>query len=181
MFSKFLDLNTTYSTELRDFSEWHKGIKYFGFWAIEVSLPSCHDKIKTYKEHLSHRLHPNYLRQAHITMISSGLLSDKYFHQDLLNKQVRRIKKANIKSFSLHLCECNSFATCPYLSIYDPLNKLDLIREHLICISQEDSPKDYTPHVTLGFYNKAYNTSDIVKDMSFISLADIEFTVNELI
>ncbi|SIS66029.1 2'-5' RNA ligase family protein [Neptunomonas antarctica] len=181
MFSEFLNLDTTYPAALHDFSEWHKGIKYFGFWAIEISTPDCQNKIRTHQEDLSDKLHAYYLRQPHITLVASGLLSDNYFHQDLITRQVEQIKKSNIKSFSLQLSGCNSFATCPYLSVRDPLGRLDSIRECLNNISEENDSGKYTPHVTLGFYNKAYKTSDIVKDISELSSNDIEFTVNEVV
>jgi 2'-5' RNA ligase len=48
-------------------------------------------------------------------------------------------------------------------------------------IAEEDSSGRYTPHVTLGFYNKAYNSSDIVKEISEISSHDIEFMVSEIV
>ena len=181
MFSEFLDLDTTCPTELRDFPEWHKGTKYFGFWAIEVSTPACQDKIRMYQEHLSNKLHTHYLRQSHITLLASGLLSNNNFHQDLINKQIEQIKKSNIKSFPLQLSSCNSFYTCPYLQICDPLSKLNSIRECLNNTSEENNPNKYTPHVTLGFYNKAYKTADIVKEINNLCSHDIEFVVNEIV
>ena len=181
MFSSFLNFDTTCKIELRDFPTWHKGIKYFGFWAIEVSNLECQDKIKIYQEYLSSFLHPNYLRQPHITIVASGLLCDEYFSNDLIMKQIEQIKERNINPFSLNLSNCNSFSTCPYLTIEDSSFKLDLIRECLNNTSEEISPAKYTPHVTLGFYNKAYKTSDIVEDISKINLPDIKFTVNEII
>ena len=181
MFSGFLDFDTTCKIELRDFSEWHKGIKYFGFWAIEVSSLECQEKIKKYQEHFSSRIHSNYLRQPHVTLISSGLLSDDYFSNDLIMKQIQQIKEKNIKPFSLNLSNCNSFSTCPYLTIEDSSFKLDLIRECLNNASEEISPAKYTPHVTLGFYDKAYKTSDIVDVISNFRLPNIEFIINEIV
>lgn len=181
MFSEFLDFDTTYPTELRDFPKWHKGIKYFGFWAIEISNQDCLDKIKKHQDHLSDKLHTQYLRQAHITLLASGLLSDNYFHQDLIKKQISQIKRNNIKSFTLQLSTCNSFYACPYLCISDPNGKLNSIRDCLNKISIEDSSSKYIPHITLGFYNKAYKTVDIVKNISEISSHNIEFKVNEIV
>lgn len=182
MFSEFLDFNTTYKVELRDFKQWHKGIKYFGFWAIEISSASCLEKTKIYQKHLKDKLHPNYLRQAHITLVASGLLSNEHFSNDLILKQVEQIKKSNIKAFTLSLSNPNSFSTCPYLCIHDSLGKLDFIRE---CLSNDKSkeinPKKYIPHVTLGFYDKAYKTSDIIRNITTVNLPDIKFTVNELV
>lgn len=182
MYSEFLDSNTTYPVELRDFYEWHKGIEHFGFWAIEIFSSDCLDKIKKYQEHLEDKLHPNYLRQPHITLLTSGLLSKDYFSNDLILKQVKKIKKSKIKPFSLSLSSANSFSTCPYLCINNSLDELISIRECLYTdtLKEINSPK-YTPHVTLGFYNKEYETSAIVKDMDSLYLPDINFTVNEIV
>lgn len=181
MYSKFLESNTTYPIQLEDFPKWHMGIKYFGFWAIEVSTFECKDKIKSYQNHLSSFLHPNYLRQAHITLVASGLLSDEYFSKDLLKRQINELEKSNIKQFSLKLKDFNSFSTCPYLAIEDSFSNLDFIRKVLNNSSEEVDAADYTPHLTLGFYNKVYKISDIVKKISKLNLHDIEFTVNELV
>lgn len=181
MFLKFLDFKTTYASELRDFPEWHKGIKYFGFWAIEISSKDCQKKIKKYQEFFTDKLHKNYLRQPHITLVASGLLSNDYFHENLIEKQLKQIKKSNIKPFPIILSALNSFSTCPYISIIDPLDKLDFIRKVLNNISKENDPNIYTAHITLGFYNKAYKTSDIVEEISKINFQDLEFTVNEII
>lgn len=181
MFSDFLDFDTTYKSEIRDFPEWHKGVKYFGFWAIEVRNSTCLDKIKIHQDHLKDKLHTNYSRQPHITLFASGLLCDNYFHKDLIEKQIKQIKKSNIKSFSLQLSSCNSFSTCPYLTIIDSSKNLDFIRKCLNNTSTENNPAIYTPHITLGFYNNTYKTSDIVKNILEINSSDIEFKVSEIV
>jgi 2'-5' RNA ligase len=181
VFTEFLDVDITCPTELRDFPEWHKGVKYYGFWAIEVSTQACHHKINKHKTHLADKLHRHYLRQPHITLMASGLLADNHFHQDLITKQVSQIKKSAFKAFSLKLSACNSFSVCPYLSVLDPLCKLDAIRECLNNSAEQNNPAKYTPHVTLGFYNKAYATTEIVRDIVALSTEDIEFKVNEIV
>ena len=181
MFSEFLNFNTTYPIELQDFPKWHMGIKYFGFWAIEVSTFECKDKIKSYQNHLSSFLHPNYLRQAHITLVASGLLSDEYFSEDLLKRQIEKLEISDIKQFSLKLKGWNSFSTCPYLAIEDSFSNLDSVRKVLNNTSEEVDAADYTPHVTLGFYNEEYKSLEIVKNISDFSLPDIEFKVEKIV
>ena len=181
MFSEFLAFKTTYPIQLQDFPTWHKGIKYFGFWAIEVSNSHCKDKIKNYQNHLSSFLHPNYSRQAHITLVASGLLSDEYFSKDLLKRQIKELKNSNIKEFSLKLSGFNSFSTCPYLSIEDSFYNLNSIRKVLNNTSKEVDASRFTPHITLGFYDKEYKTSEIIKYISDFSLADIEFRVKNIV
>lgn len=182
MFSEFLKSNTTYPTELRNFFEWHKGVKYFGFWAIEITDSKCLEKIGRYQKHLTHRLHSDYLRQPHLTLAASGLMSDEHFHTDLINKQIELISKKNLRSFTLTLSHCDSFFTCPYLKVYDDYSNLNTIRKYLNQESKEnDNPAQYTPHITLGFYKYPDKTVDVVKDILELNIDDIEFRINEIV
>ncbi|PCM46140.1 2'-5' RNA ligase family protein [Marinobacter sp. ANT_B65] len=181
MFSDFLDLDATYPAELRDFREWHKGTPYFGFWAVEVSNPACLNKIEMYQEHLSDELHGGYARQPHITLAPAGLLADNHLPRDSVARQVEQLKKRSFRAFPLQLSGCNSFAVCPYLQIRDPLGNLDHIRECLGSIAEADNASGYTPHVTLGFYNQAYNPADIVEKIAEIRSYDISFMATEIV
>jgi len=181
MFSDFLDLDATYPAELRNFREWHKGTPYFGFWAVEVSNPACRNKIEAYQKHLSDKLHAGYARQPHITLVPAGLLADNHVQRDSVSRQVEQLEKLSVRAFPLQLSGCSSFAICPYLQVRDPLGRLDSIRECLGSTAGADSSGDYTPHVTLGFYNQAYNPAVIVETISEISSDDIEFMVHEIV
>lgn len=181
MFNDFLKFDTTFATRLKDFKSWHKGIEHFGFWAIEVSTPSCLDEIKKHQEHLKYKLHADYSRQAHITLQASGLLCEDFFSKEQIKNQVLELKKNNIKCFPLILSTCNSFSTCPYLIVKDSFSNLTTIRQTLNSISNENKLSVYTPHITLGFYNNEYNTSDIVKNISSINSLEVEFMVNEIV
>jgi len=181
MFSDFLNRKTTYATELRDFQEWHKGIEHFGFWAIETTGSDCLEKIHSHQEYLSHRLHPGYQRQPHITLALEGLLKDTPSLAPSIIRTIEQLEAANLRPFPLQLARCNSFATCPYLEIADPRGYLSSIRNCLNTVEHQQNPKPYTPHVTLGFYNQAHSTSCIVKEMSGIHSPDIEFMVNEIV
>jgi len=181
MYSEFLDSNVTISTKIRDFYEWHGGVKYFGFWAIEITSLACQNKIKSFQKHLQNRLHPCYLRQPHITLVASGLLSEDGFNQNVLAHQIQRIKKGNLKAFSLKLSYCNSFSTCPYLFIDDSFGSLEVLRECINSKDKENNPSKYVPHVTLGFYDNEYSTVEIVEDISNLNSVDIEFQVDEVI
>lgn len=96
-------------------------------------------------------------------------------------KQIQKIKESKINSFPLKLSNFDSFATCPYLQIKDDSKILDEIRNSLNSISKENSASTYTPHITLGLYNKIYEISDVFKDISLASFNDIEFDVNEIV
>lgn len=171
----------TQPSELRDFFEWHQGIPYYGFWAIEIDNRDCLQRIESSKKILANQLHPNYLRQSHITLSPSGLMDPKHFSNNSLNNQVAKIKAADLSAFSLYLSEPNTFTTAPYLSIHDPSNSLTLIRDVLHSINYGQDADEYIPHVTLGFYNDAYRISDILAQFSPYNFSKIKFPVTEIV
>lgn len=173
--------NFTQPTELRDFFEWHQGIPFYGFWAIEIKNPDCLQRIEYCKKLLADKLHPHYLRQAHITLSASGLLSDNHFTNNSLLQQIEKIKDTNISAFSLNLVEPNSFTTAAYLSIQDPSNSLSVIRNVLHNISHAQDASDYTPHATLGFYDQVYEISDLFTHIKQEDFPPIEFAVTEIV
>lgn len=171
----------TQPTELRDFFEWHQGIKHYGFWAIEIRDQACLNAISSSAQSLAHITHPNYLRQAHITLSASGLIDDQHFSDVSLQQQIQKLKSANLSSFSLCLSSAHSFTTAPYLSIKDTTSSLETVRDLLHKVSAGQDASEYIPHVTLGFYNKAYKTSDILTNISKMSTPNIVFPVTEIV
>lgn len=171
----------TQPTELRDFFEWHQGIPYYGFWAIEIQHPECLQRIKHCQELFADKLHPNYLRQAHITLSASGLLSENHFTDSALRQQIEKLNSANLPAFSLQLTEPNSFTTALYLSIQDPTYSLSLIRNLLHSISHAQDPSHYTPHATLGFYQQAYKISELFTHISPLDFPPLKFAVTEIV
>ena len=181
MTNPFLDHEFTQPTELRDFFEWHQGIKHYGFWAIEINHLDCLRYITASKKILADKLHPNYLRQPHITLSASGLIDEKHFTPDVLQQQRQKLEQANLCSFPLYLSSAHSFTTAPYLSIQDPGESLKTIRTLLHSISLGQNATPYVPHVTLGFYDNAYQTSNILKKISAIQFPTTVFSVNEIV
>lgn len=171
----------TQPSELRDFFEWHQGIPYYGFWGIEIDNQESLQRIESSKKILADQLHPNYLRQSHITLSPSGLIDPKHFSSDSLKNQIAKIKAADLSAFSLYLSEPNTFTTAPYLSIHDPSSSLTVIRDILHSISHGEDADEYIPHVTLGFYNNIYKISDILAQFAPHSFSEIEFPVTEII
>lgn len=181
MSDHFSDHEFTQPTELRDFFEWHQGIKHYGFWAIEIHNQDCLHAIKSSAQPLANNIHPNYLRQAHITLSASGLIDPLHFTNDVLQQQIKKIKSANLPSFSLCLSNAHSFTTAPYLSIKDSTSSLEAVRDLLHKVSAGQDASEYVPHITLGFYNKAYKTSDILTKISKMSTPNILFPVTEIV
>ena len=181
MHDKNLDNKMTQPTELRDFFEWHQGIKHYGFWAIEITNQDCLQHTLLSQQTLSNQLHPHYLRQPHITLSASGLLDQNHFTQHTLQQQIKKIKESNLSTFTLHLSKGDTFTTAPYLSILDPSQALSKLRTLLNNVSLEQDPSDYIPHVTLGFYNQIYKTADILKQLDTAYSRDTEFTVKDIV
>jgi 2'-5' RNA ligase len=177
----FLAEEVTQSTELRDFFEWHQGIKYYGFWAIEINNKNCLKRIHASQQQLADKLHPHYLRQPHITLSAAGLLDEQYFTQASLQQQIKKLKESALSNFSLKLSNADSFSTSPYLSISDPSHSLEKLRTLLHTACKEQDASKYVPHVTLGFYNKAYKTISLLTQLADIDARNTEFIVSDIV
>ncbi|MGK0247313.1 MAG: 2'-5' RNA ligase [Oleispira sp.] len=177
----FLDEEVTQPAELRDFFEWHQGIKHYGFWAIEIHNKVCLQQIQNSQQQLADTLHPHYLRQPHLTLSASGLLDEQHFTQASLQQQIKTLKESALTHFSLNLSHADSFSTAPYLSISDPSHSLEKLRTLLNTICKEQDPSEYVPHVTLGFYNKAYKTVDILPRLADIKALNTAFIVSDIV
>lgn len=146
----------TLPTQLGDFHDWHQGIKEYGFWAIEVQQDACLNRIQESQHALKDLLHRGYQRQPHIKLLAAGLVDSNHYCDKKLKQHITAIKQAQFKSFNLSMNHIDSFSTCPYLAIEDQQKMLSALRQSLDDCHEEDSPCHYIPHVTLGFYNKAY-------------------------
>ena len=180
----FIDHKVTQPTKLRDFYEWHQGIKHYGFWAIEVTDPNCLTIIKQCQQHLTGMLHPNYCRQPHITLSACGLIDEQHFNSQCLQQQIHALTTANFHAFKLNLSKVDSFTTAPYLSIEDPTSALAPIRKCLHSVSRGEEASEYIAHVTLGFYQQAYKTATVNQQLlsaSKLYCQNTEFKVNEII
>lgn len=177
----FLNHEVTQPTELRDFFEWHQGIKHFGFWAIEIQQPECLQQIQRSQQQLADKLHPHYLRQPHITICASGLLDEQHFTHAARQQQIKKLEESGLPAFSLKLSQGNSFTTAPYLSIRDPSHSLIALRKLLNTICTEQDATAYVPHVTLGFYNQVYKTLELANQLANLNTLDTEFRVNEIV
>ncbi len=171
----------TQPTELRDFFEWHRGIKYYGFWAIEVQSQQCLQQLNRCQQAIADTLHPHYLRQAHITLSPSGLLDEKHFTEHNLQQQIVALKQAHIPAFSISSSAPNTFTTAPYLSIKDPSNSLTSIRDQLHHVRDGQDGCEYIPHITLGFYKQAYSIPELLRQLLALDIPAIEFMIKELV
>lgn len=164
-YSEFLSHTCTYAAKDQDFTEWHHGIPYYGFWAVLITEPSWLNIIKQAQSHLSPFLLPAYARQVHITISASGLLDKQFFTRQDYLKQIQALHDANLSTFSIAATRLNSFQGAPYLSISDSDQQLVKLRSLLGAVTKDDEPLKYRPHITLGFYRDAFSTKAIEAEL----------------
>jgi 2'-5' RNA ligase len=161
-----MDFNFTQPYVLGDFKEWHKGIPYYGFWALEINSEQLLSQVSNTQTQLAPWLHSNYKRQPHITLLACGLMVEKYFSAEALAKQVQDLNEQEFKSFDIECSALNSFSTCPYLAVSKPDPIIEEIRQRLKLYQTEDTPCNFTPHITLGFYNNKYSQYEIMTQLA---------------
>lgn len=61
-----MDFNFTQPYVLGDFKEWHKGIPYYGFWALEINSEQLLSQVSNAQNQLAPWLHSGYQRQPHL-------------------------------------------------------------------------------------------------------------------
>ncbi len=152
----------TLATELRDFPEWHQGIRHYAVWTLPVEEPAWLERIAGLQQQLAPLLHPGYVRQPHVTLFAAGLVDNQHFRRAQARQQADALRALNLSTWQLDADGLSTFTTAPWLGVRSMDNRLSLIRRTLAAIAPEDAPaNDYRPHVTLGFYQQAWRLGDI--------------------
>lgn len=161
MYQEFLAARRTVPYANRDFSEWHRGVSHYGFWAVIVDGDEWIKLFEAASAYVEPYIHSGYRRAPHITIAACGLLSQENFSAQLLDCQLAALSRALISPFMLETHRLDSFVSAPYISIEDPSGALNQIRSHLMPFSKEDNPARYQPHITLGLYRDAFKTQRV--------------------
>lgn len=181
MYEEFLAARKTVPYANRDFSEWHRGVSHYGFWAAIVDGDEWIELFEVASAYVEPYIHSGYRRSPHITITACGLLSQEYFSAQLLDCQLAALSGALISPFTLKNRHLNSFVSAPYISIEDPSGALNQIRRHLMPFSKEDNPAEYQPHITLGLYRDAFYTRQVVDHFKgFPCMPTCKMLVNEI-
>ncbi len=152
----------TLATELRDFPEWHHGIRHYAVWTLPVETPAWLERIAYLQQRLAPLLHPGYHRQPHITLFACGLVDNRHFPPHLGHRQAEALRTLKLSTLQVHAGGLSTFTTAPWLGIHTRDSSLSLIRRTLAGVAPEDSPaRDYRPHITLGFYRHSRRLNDI--------------------
>ncbi len=162
-FTSFLSASRTIPCLNHDFVEWHNGISHYGFWAVVINDHNWIALWEAAREHVKRFIHPGYERAPHVTIIACGLIDQNRFSAEQLDRQWRTLSEMKISPFYLKVISLNSFTTAPCLMIEDSEGALKRIRGRLNMIFKEDTPVQYQPHLTLGFYRDEFDTLDVVE------------------
>lgn len=176
-------LSHTHTTKLcdRNFTEWHKGISHYGFWAVLIDSINCLQRVSAVQSHLSEFFLPAYKRQAHITLNSCGLMADTHFAPSKLDQQISALNHLKASPFDILVTNIDSFSTAAYLEVEDINLSLQKIHTALSTIACDSPPLSYQPHITLGLYREEFKTEVLTKKiMQFAKNDPIALRVNEV-
>jgi len=165
MLSNFLSHSHTEALVDKNFKEWHRGIPYFGFWAVMIEQAEALSLIAKAQEHLQDFFLPHYSRQPHITLNACGLMSPDHFSQTKLDQQISMLEAMSLKPFEISLSHIDSFTTAAYLKASDSNRSLSKINEALSTISSDSKPAFYQAHITLGLYREKYESKLIAEEI----------------
>jgi len=180
-----LQYPTTFPAEIRDFPEWHHGRETYAVWVLRVEEPSILGKFKSAREHLNGYLIEPYQRQPHITLFVCGFLVDAPRYNDdftsaQLQAQLKVVEQACIQPFEIEIGGINSFASAPFLEVYDPDSGIPRLREMLARGGKEFRTTPYRPHLTLGLYADAFDSRDVTNHMAEFPPASTSWKVESI-
>jgi len=186
VWSKFLSMRLTLPTEKRDYEEWHRGRREYAVWTIGIQSQSVQSRFDAAKAHIAEFLLRPYRRQTHVTLFVCGFLAEvKRFNDDYaveeLERCLRELKEAEPAPFEIKIGGINSFATAPFLEVFDVSGGLEKVRNVLSGNRSEISEGEYIPHLTLGLYSGHFETKMVVNKMSsFYHDSSITHFVDEI-
>lgn len=174
----------TIATELRDYSEWHKGRSRYGIWMIPINCPRVLAYLDQATHQLADLLHPS-RRQPHITLFVCGFEQERRVNNDdftaaQLQQQIAALRTLPL-SATLQIGRPDSFASAAYLSVSDPEGQLHAWRALLAECCNEIRPLAYVPHITLGLYRQGISADKLQERLDDIHCpAGLLLTVNRL-
>lgn len=156
----------TLANEDRDFTEWHRGVARYGFWAVVVECPHWRRLFEAGARHMTTHVLADYRRQPHITIAAAGLLDEAHLSPALRRRQVDVIRAAGESPFELHAGPLDTFTGSPHVSILDPSGALSRLRTGLQAIARHDPPATYRPHMTVGLYRDEFALHEVHRHLA---------------
>lgn len=175
----------TIASSQRDFSEWHRGRKEFSLWMIELEQDEVRLKVAAAREHLSGLLLTSYKRQPHITLFICGFLvpersRDDDYDKSQFDAHCRLLKESKLEPFSIEIQGLNSFASAPFFEVHDCQGGVGKIRALLASTTVEIERDRYSPHVTIGLYSDAFDSSVVLDRIKAFADEPIRISVDRI-
>jgi hypothetical protein len=169
----------------RDYVEWHRGRAEYGLWLIELETEEIFQKVEAAREHLSDFLLKPYHRQPHVSVFICGFLAetvslDDDYSTEQFHVQTELLKNAHLRPFVIEVGGLNSFAAAPFLEVEDLDNGIAQARALLSRTAKEIGRSSFTPHVTVGLYSQAFQSSIVARKISTFLCEPVRLTVNQL-
>jgi len=167
----FLGLEKTLPVERRDYGEWHRGRKKYAVWTIGIEDRAVRSRFNAARAHLSDFLFQPYRRQVHVSvfvcgfLVKHGRLDDDYPVWKL-RQHVRSLQRDLPASFDIEIGGVNSFATTPFLEVFDITGGIQKIRGKLARSHNEIRMSPFVPHLTLGLYASDFEPAVVAGSMN---------------
>lgn len=171
VWNEFLSLRQTLPTEKRVYVEWHRGRKEYAAWTIDLESAPVRSRFTAAREHLAEFLLEPYRRQAHVTLFVCGFLTaverfDDDYPLESLDRHLEEVRESEIAPFEIEIGGINSFATAPYLEVFDVEGGIERIRNVLSNTHSEIREGVYVPHLTLGLYTDEFDIRLVAERIS---------------
>jgi 2'-5' RNA ligase len=176
----------TIAAELRDYPEWHRGRFRFGVWMIQVLDPALLDYIDSAQSRLADLLHPSQQRQPHVTLFVCGFeqpaacSEDDDFSPMQLQAQIDALYRVRGTPCRLPLAAPDSFASAAFIPVGDPEGRLTSWRDALGLGVREVRQAAYTPHITLGLYQRKIAADIVRQRLGQIEAPPVSLRVEDL-
>lgn len=159
----------TLAVSLDDCPQWHHGIRHYAVWCLPVEDPGWLAFIQQAQAVLSPWLHPGYQRQPHITLFAAGLVDKNHYSAVMRAAHIQSLELYSLSPVLLTPSVLSTFATAPWLGVEDGDNQLLLLRDRLRgCVAEDSPPRQYQPHITLGFYRDSYPIKAVLQRLELL-------------
>lgn len=153
-----LQLNQFKQTQIcldRDYSEWHKGRKYYCVWCVLIDQEDIVQRVKQAQQLLHPALHIQTQRQVHLSLFINGFICLEPSNKDdcsisNLEHQIRCLEQLKLAPFTLAITGLDSFSSAAFLQV-NVSAQLNLLRKSLLIVP-EIRFQPYIPHITVGLY-----------------------------
>ena len=167
LWQKFIASESTFKPSKRALLEWAKDRAYYAVWMLHFDSDQLKNEIQDINQDLCRYIQIHPVTKPHITLFAAGFPTDiPRYNDDIsfdkLNRQFKTLEDLKLSSFSIQVHSITSLLTGPALSIRDPQNAIQKIRQALSEQSTEIRFSPYTPHITTGHYLEERRPQELI-------------------